>query len=176
MRALDRSSSTALIAIRNQLTVKFDEPPVSATDPRVKLANEYLEKSPGAAEIFDAWDLAINVRSSFMYTSSSPKNNQAERFSFVSSRRPTILSSFLSLSPPSRPSSPSSLLYPSFTLSSPRSSLVSSLLKSSDPSPNTSLELERISSSSPSKLSPNQSRSENDGLEGFGKPSLGPEE
>ncbi|CDZ97889.1 Uncharacterized conserved protein [Phaffia rhodozyma] len=49
-----------LYGFRNQITVRYDEV-VTATDSRVKLAHEYLEKSPGAPEVFGAWDLAIST-------------------------------------------------------------------------------------------------------------------
>lgn len=53
--------SPALTTLRNQLTVKHDEPSVSPADERILLAKAWLESSPGAQDVFVAWDNASAV-------------------------------------------------------------------------------------------------------------------
>jgi hypothetical protein len=52
---------SALIAFRSQIAVQLDDHPLPATDPKVKLVADFLERSPGADDLFDAWDVAIAV-------------------------------------------------------------------------------------------------------------------
>ncbi|CCM00519.1 uncharacterized protein FIBRA_02553 [Fibroporia radiculosa] len=72
----------ALTALRNQLTVKHDESPLSANDERILLVKSWLEVSSGARRIFDIWEnaslrqmsltaLLINVLSSVLTLLSS---------------------------------------------------------------------------------------------------------
>ncbi|KAF9807927.1 hypothetical protein IEO21_08001 [Rhodonia placenta] len=48
----------ALTTLRNQFTVKPDEPSVSVSDERLLLIKAWLEKSPGAQDVFNIWDTA----------------------------------------------------------------------------------------------------------------------
>jgi hypothetical protein len=51
----------ALIALRNQLTIKFGEPPIAPQDERLVLAQQWLETVPGAHDIFGIWESANQV-------------------------------------------------------------------------------------------------------------------
>ncbi|CAE6486743.1 unnamed protein product, partial [Rhizoctonia solani] len=51
-----------LVSFRNQITVGFDERP-GVGDARVALVTSWLEKSPGASELFDIWDTGSNYTS-----------------------------------------------------------------------------------------------------------------
>ncbi|CUA66956.1 Protein furry homolog-like [Rhizoctonia solani] len=51
-----------LVSFRNQITVGFDERP-GVGDARVILVTSWLEKSPGASELFDIWDTGSNYTS-----------------------------------------------------------------------------------------------------------------
>jgi hypothetical protein len=53
--------SSALTGFRNQIATQLDDHPLPAADPKVKLVANFLERSPGAEDIFDAWDVAISV-------------------------------------------------------------------------------------------------------------------
>ncbi|KZT67038.1 hypothetical protein DAEQUDRAFT_694819 [Daedalea quercina L-15889] len=59
-RALSANDEHALIegltALRNQLTIKHDEPPLSVSDDRLLLAKSWLEISVGAADLFGIWE------------------------------------------------------------------------------------------------------------------------
>ncbi|KAI0301899.1 transcriptional repressor TCF25-domain-containing protein [Multifurca ochricompacta] len=46
----------ALTALRNQLTIKFDEGPLQPQDERLTLARSWLESAPGAQSIFSIWE------------------------------------------------------------------------------------------------------------------------
>ena len=50
-----------LTALRNQLTVKPNEPPVQINDERLVLVKEWLEGDPGAQELFRIWEGANAV-------------------------------------------------------------------------------------------------------------------
>lgn len=50
----------ALVSFRNQITVGHTERP-SVGDARVLLVTSWLERSPGATELFDIWDTRSNV-------------------------------------------------------------------------------------------------------------------
>lgn len=58
----------ALTGFRSQIAVQLDDHPLPATDPKVKLVADFLERSPGAEDIFDAWDVAISVSPCFHTT------------------------------------------------------------------------------------------------------------
>lgn len=45
----------ALTTLRNQLTVKNNEPCISAHDERLSLVKAWMEASPGARDLFDIW-------------------------------------------------------------------------------------------------------------------------
>ncbi|KAI0311527.1 ribosome 60S biogenesis N-terminal-domain-containing protein [Amylostereum chailletii] len=51
----------ALTALRNQLTIKRNEVPISPQDERLLLLQGWLESSPGAQELFDIWS-GVNQR------------------------------------------------------------------------------------------------------------------
>lgn len=51
----------ALTSLRNQLTVRYSEPPLSPDDGRIQLAKEWVEASPGAKELFDLWSTINQV-------------------------------------------------------------------------------------------------------------------
>jgi hypothetical protein len=53
--------SAALVSFRNQITVAYGERP-GIGDARILLVTSWLEKSPGANELFDIWDTGSNVR------------------------------------------------------------------------------------------------------------------
>ncbi|ELU36766.1 hypothetical protein AG1IA_09204 [Rhizoctonia solani AG-1 IA] len=53
--------SAALVSFRNQTTVAYGERP-GIRDTRIVLVTSWLEKSPGANELFDIWDTGSNVR------------------------------------------------------------------------------------------------------------------
>ncbi|KAF8959548.1 ribosome 60S biogenesis N-terminal-domain-containing protein [Flammula alnicola] len=53
----------ALTALRNQLTLKAQEPSVLPQDERLNLAKQWMQSSPGAHDLFSVWDNA-NPRSS----------------------------------------------------------------------------------------------------------------
>jgi hypothetical protein len=52
----------ALTALRNQLTIKFDEEPVQPQDERLALARSWLETAPGAHTVFRIWESTTEVR------------------------------------------------------------------------------------------------------------------
>ncbi|KAH7334663.1 ribosome 60S biogenesis N-terminal-domain-containing protein [Rhizoctonia solani] len=52
----------SLVSFRNQITVGYDERP-SVGDARVVLVTSWLDKSPGASELFDIWDTGSNFTS-----------------------------------------------------------------------------------------------------------------
>ncbi|KAG8697119.1 hypothetical protein FRC11_000251, partial [Ceratobasidium sp. 423] len=51
-----------LVSFRNQITVGYDER-LGVGDARVLLVTSWLEKSPGASELFDIWDTSSNYTS-----------------------------------------------------------------------------------------------------------------
>lgn len=53
-----RHSDLGLTSLRNQLTIRPSEPSISPQDPRLLLAQKWLEASPGAPDIFALWDNA----------------------------------------------------------------------------------------------------------------------
>ena len=55
--------SEGLTALRNQLTVRSDEPPVQVNDERLLLAQAWLDDDRGAQDLFAAWESANAVRS-----------------------------------------------------------------------------------------------------------------
>ncbi|KZT00261.1 uncharacterized protein LAESUDRAFT_688308 [Laetiporus sulphureus 93-53] len=57
----DKILVEALTALRNQLTVKHDEPLISPSDSRLLLIKSWLELSPGAQDLFAVWE-AANAR------------------------------------------------------------------------------------------------------------------
>ncbi|KAF8756649.1 Ribosome 60S biogenesis N-terminal [Rhizoctonia solani] len=54
--------SAALVSFRNQITVAYGERP-GIRDTRIVLVTSWLEKSPGANELFDIWDTGSNFTS-----------------------------------------------------------------------------------------------------------------
>jgi len=52
----------ALMGLRNQLTVKYNEPMLPPDDGRIRLAREWMETSPGVRELFDLWATTNQVR------------------------------------------------------------------------------------------------------------------
>ena len=56
----------ALTALRNQLTIKHDEPPLSVSDERLVLAKEWLGSFNGVDDLFSVWETtnAVGYRSS----------------------------------------------------------------------------------------------------------------
>ena len=54
---------SALTSLRNQLTVKYSESALPPDDGRIRLAREWMERSPGANELFDLWATTNQVRS-----------------------------------------------------------------------------------------------------------------
>ncbi|KAI0687369.1 ribosome 60S biogenesis N-terminal-domain-containing protein, partial [Cerioporus squamosus] len=55
-----------LTALRNQLTVKPNEPPVQANDDRLLLAKAWLDEDPGAQELFSVWESANSRQMSLL--------------------------------------------------------------------------------------------------------------
>ena len=51
-----------MLALRNQLTVKANEPPVQVNDERLLLVKSWLEDDPGAQDLFAAWEGTNAVR------------------------------------------------------------------------------------------------------------------
>lgn len=47
-----------LTSLRNQLTIRLGEPAISPHDPRLLLAQRWLEMAPGATDIFAIWENA----------------------------------------------------------------------------------------------------------------------
>jgi hypothetical protein len=60
--AIDYLKFAALTALRNQLTIKFDEEPVQPQDERLALARSWLETAPGAQTVFRIWESTTEVR------------------------------------------------------------------------------------------------------------------
>lgn len=54
-------TTLALTSLRNQLTIKHNEPPLSPDDGRIQLVREWVEASPGAKELFDLWSTINQV-------------------------------------------------------------------------------------------------------------------
>lgn len=52
----------ALTGLRNQLTVRYNEPALPPGDERIRLAREWMETSPGVKELFDLWITINQVR------------------------------------------------------------------------------------------------------------------
>lgn len=52
----------ALTALRNQLTVKYNESTPRPDDERIRFAKEWMELCPGANELFDLWTTVSQVR------------------------------------------------------------------------------------------------------------------
>jgi nucleolar pre-ribosomal-associated protein 1 len=52
----------ALNALRNQLTIKYNEPSISPQDDRLLLAQRWLELVPDGHDIFELWENATEVR------------------------------------------------------------------------------------------------------------------
>lgn len=61
----------ALTSLRNQLTVKYDEPTLPPDDGRIRLAREWMETSPGAKELFDLWATITQVRIAYFLPSNA---------------------------------------------------------------------------------------------------------
>ena len=51
----------ALTNLRNQLTLKYNEPTLPPDDGRIRLAREWMETSSGAKELFDLWATITQV-------------------------------------------------------------------------------------------------------------------
>jgi nucleolar pre-ribosomal-associated protein 1 len=51
----------ALLALRNQFTIQWDESLISPLDERLLLAKKWLDSDPGAHDIFDIWENANQV-------------------------------------------------------------------------------------------------------------------
>ena len=62
----------ALTSLRNQLTVRYNEPTLSPDDGRIRLAREWMETSPGATELFGLWTTINQVRLVYLPFSSQP--------------------------------------------------------------------------------------------------------
>jgi hypothetical protein len=60
--SLYQVSALALLALRNQLTIKFNHPSVAPQDERLLLVKTWLESDPGAHDLFDVWENANQVR------------------------------------------------------------------------------------------------------------------
>ena len=56
----------ALTALRNQLTVKHDEDPVSAADDRLLLVQSWMRSAPAAQDLFEIWE-QINMACLFPF-------------------------------------------------------------------------------------------------------------
>ena len=56
------TTSLALTALRNQLSVKPHEGNVQAADERLLLVKAWMDASPGAQDILDVWDQTNTVR------------------------------------------------------------------------------------------------------------------
>jgi nucleolar pre-ribosomal-associated protein 1 len=57
-----------LVTLRNQWTIRQGESsPVSADDERLILAKNYLAQSPGANEVFKAWELFSKACQSLLW-------------------------------------------------------------------------------------------------------------
>ena len=56
-------TTLALTSLRNQLTVKYNEPPLPPDDGRIQIVKEWVEASPGAKELFDLWSTINQVGS-----------------------------------------------------------------------------------------------------------------
>jgi nucleolar pre-ribosomal-associated protein 1 len=57
-----------LVTLRNQWTIRQGESsPISADDERLTLAKNYLAQSPGANEIFKAWELLSKACQSLLW-------------------------------------------------------------------------------------------------------------
>ena len=54
----------ALTTLRNQLSVKFNEDHIPPQDARLTLAKEWMEASPGAADLFTVLDQSTSSRTS----------------------------------------------------------------------------------------------------------------
>lgn len=64
----DGSNDLALTTLRNQITIRFDEESLLPQDERLLLAKSWLEKSPGAQDMFSIIGRAPRVRTvSYMY-------------------------------------------------------------------------------------------------------------
>ena len=58
----EHALAESLTALRNQLTVKHDEPPLSVGDDRLLLVKAWLETSAGAGDLFAIWETTNSVR------------------------------------------------------------------------------------------------------------------
>ncbi len=72
-----------LTALRNQLTVKPNEPPVQANDERLLLAKAWLDEDLGAQELFSVWESATAVRSIQSYLRSSNLRSEQRQMSLL---------------------------------------------------------------------------------------------
>jgi hypothetical protein len=58
----DQDRLTVLKALRNQLSLKSDQEPISPQDERLLLAKNWVETDPGLRDVFDMWEGANQVR------------------------------------------------------------------------------------------------------------------
>lgn len=66
--------STALTALRNQLTIKAQELSVSPQDVRLNLVKHWIESSPDTHNLFSIWDRSNSVSTDFSCSQWSSSN------------------------------------------------------------------------------------------------------
>jgi hypothetical protein len=78
-----------LTALRNQLSLKSDEPAISPQDERLLLAQSWMERVPGAHDVFDLLDHSTqvyrtNIKEIYLLPNACPIRNNALYLPFSS--------------------------------------------------------------------------------------------